>query len=87
MELVDLLPVRGLGARGALANLVLLDVVADERADLEHGGDQAAHDLVGLGAGLLGLAGRQGRRLVEDETERPAGESDGVLIAVSAVGA
>ena len=87
VELADLLPARALGERGARVGLAVLDVVADDRGRLERVADQAAHDLVGLGADLLGLGDQQRRGLVKHETERPVGEAGGALVAVGAVGA
>jgi len=85
VELADLLPVRALGGRGARADLAVLDVVADGRGRLERVADQAAHELVGLGADLLRLGEEQGRGLVEHDAERPVGERDGDGVAVGAV--
>ena len=85
MQSVDPLPGRALREGGARAGAVLRDVVADGPADAERGGDEVAHDLVGLGADLLRLVRRHDRALVEDESDRAVGEGDRVGVPVGAV--
>jgi len=81
------LPGCAFSRRGALEDLVLLDVVTDERPGPERAVTEAPHDPVGLSGRLPSLAGRQGRRLLEDDPHRPAREADFELVTVGAVGA